>query len=246
MDLIRLGRAHRAIRIHLGRRQADVAAGAGVSQQLVSDFERGRGGSMTLDGVDRLFRALGARAVVSVAWRGGDLDRLLDEGHAAIEGFLSGRLRADGWEVLTEVTFSVYGERGSIDVLAWHAATRTLLVVEVKTEITSAEEMLRRHDVKVRLAPGICRERFGVAPAVVARLLVLADTSRNRRHVTRLASLLDGVYPTRGAALREWLTRPAGVLGGLLFADTVGAGTNKGAVRPRRVRRARITAPVGV
>jgi transcriptional regulator with XRE-family HTH domain len=246
MDLIRIGRAHRAIRIHLGRRQADVAASAGVSQQLVSDFECGRGGKMTLEGVDRLFRALGARAVVSVAWQGGDLDRLLDEGHAAIEGFLSGRLRADGWEVLAEVTFSVYGERGSIDLLAWHPATRTLLVVEVKTEITSAEEMLRRHDAKVRLAAGICRERFGVAPAAVARLLALADTSRNRRHIARLASLLDGAYPTRGAALREWLARPSGAIGGLLFADTAGAGVGRGAVRPRRVRRALTTARGGV
>lgn len=245
MDLIRLGRAHRAIRIHLGKRQADVAATAGVSQQLVSDFERGSGGSMTLDGVDRLFRALEARALLSVAWQGGDLDRLLDEGHAAIEGFLAGRLRADGWEVLPEVTYSVYGERGSIDLLAWHPATRTLLVIEVKTEITSAEEMLRKHDVKVRLAPGICRERFGAAPSVVARLLVMADTSRNRRHVTRLAPLLDGVYPTRGATLREWLVRPIGAIGGLLFADTATAGTSKGAVRPRRVRRARSTVAGG-
>ncbi|HEY4190087.1 MAG TPA: hypothetical protein VGM28_06685, partial [Candidatus Limnocylindrales bacterium] len=61
----------------------------------------------------------------------------------------------------------IYGERGSIDILAWHAATRTLLIVEVKTEIASAEEMLRRHDAKVRLGPAIGRERFGIAPGAV-------------------------------------------------------------------------------
>ena len=32
------------------------------------------------------------------------------------------RLRPDGWEVATEVSFNVYGERGSIDILAFHAA----------------------------------------------------------------------------------------------------------------------------
>jgi hypothetical protein len=55
----------------------------------------------------------------------------------------------------------VFGERGSIDLLAWHESSRTLLVIELKTELTSVEETLRRHDSKVRLAPGIARERFG-------------------------------------------------------------------------------------
>jgi hypothetical protein len=40
------------------------------------------------------------------------------------------------------VTFSIYGERGSIDLLAWHSETRTLLVVELKSELTSIEETL--------------------------------------------------------------------------------------------------------
>ena len=62
-------------------------------------------------------------------------------------------LEAEGWLTAAEVTYSGYGERGSIDLLAFHPATRTLLVVEVKTEIASVEETLRRHDAKVRLAP---------------------------------------------------------------------------------------------
>ena len=62
------------------------------------------------------------------------------------------RLGGDGWEVVPEVSYSTFGERGSIDLLAWHQATRTLLVIEIKTELTSIEETMRRHDRRSRLA----------------------------------------------------------------------------------------------
>jgi hypothetical protein len=189
---------------------------------------------MTVHEVARLFDALDIRLVLVASWRGGELDRLLDEGHAAISGVCAGLLRPFGWEVLSEVTFAEYGERGSIDLLAWHAGSRTLLVIEIKTEITSAEETLRRHDVKVRLAPRLCRDRFGAAPASVGRLLVLADSSANRSRVARLGPLLDGVYPARGRAVRAWLARPAGSLGGVLFLQSAPGGGEK--IRPRRVR----------
>jgi hypothetical protein len=68
-----------------------------------------------------------------------------------------GTLRAGGWTTAVEVTFNHYGDRGSIDVLAVHPVARIALVVEVKTEITSAEETLRRLDVKVRLGAGLAR-----------------------------------------------------------------------------------------
>ena len=243
MDLIRLGRAHRAIRIHLRKRQLDVAAAAGVSQQMVARLEGGRAGSMPLAAVDAMFAALDARVFLNVVWNGGVVDRLLDEGHAAVGGLAAELLLGDGWEVLPEVTYAVFGERGSIDLLAWHAATRTLLVVEVKTEITSAEEMLRRHDAKVRLAAGIGEERFGVRPAVVGRLLVVADSSGSRGRVARLGRLLDAVYPMRGRDLRAWLAAPSapsagqGNVGGLLFLNTTRVSANGRPVRPQRVRR---------
>lgn len=85
-------------------------------------------------------RALDAEVVVVIRWRGGEIDRLMDEGHASVVGWVMALLAGLGWETAAEVTFAVRGERGSIDVLAWHAASRTLLVVEVKTELTSLEE----------------------------------------------------------------------------------------------------------
>jgi transcriptional regulator with XRE-family HTH domain len=228
---IAIGRALRALRLRHGLRQVDVARRARVSQQLISRVERGRGGLVTVSTLRRIFGAVDADAVTYVRWRGGELDGLLDEGHAAIVGSLSTLLQRRGWQVLPEATYSEYGERGSIDVLAWHPSTRTLLVIEVKTEIASAEELLRRHDAKVRLAPKIGLERFGVPPAAVARLLVLGDTRTNRRRVARLAPVFGAAYPASPAAVRRWLRRPDGPLAGCVF---VRPGGSARATRPDR------------
>jgi transcriptional regulator with XRE-family HTH domain len=237
METRRAARSFRAVRLHLGLRQRDVAARAGVSQQHVSDLERGKIGSMTADELGRIFNVLDMRAVITVQWRGGQLDRLLDEGHAALGVACAELFASLGWEVLPEVTFSFYGERGSIDVLAWHSASRTLLVIELKSEITSAEETIRRHDAKVRLAAQIGQERFGAKAEVVARLLVVADTSGNRARVKRLDPLFMAPYPRRGRAVREWLARPSGEMGGVLFLNTAARGANS--VTPTRIRRPR-------
>lgn len=90
--------------------------------------------------------------LLDVRWRAGALDRLLDEDHSAVVGALAELLGKLGWEVQLEVTYSVYGERGSYDILAWHRPTRTLLVIEVKTDVVSVEATLRKLDEKTRLA----------------------------------------------------------------------------------------------
>lgn len=201
--------------------------------------ELGRLDRMPLHRLRAIAAALDAEIVLTVRRRGGDLDRLLDEGHAAVVGRVITMLEAAGWEARPEVTFSVYGERGSIDVVAWHAPTRTLLVVEVKTELTSVEETLRRHDVKARLAGRIVRERFGWDPLVVARALVLPDLSTSRRRVGRHEQVLGRAYPLRGAAFRAWLRRPIGAVSGLLCLSlTTGDRGRCGPISRRRVRRA--------
>jgi transcriptional regulator with XRE-family HTH domain len=219
MDGIRIGRRLRALRHHHGWRQEDVGRRSGTSQDAVSRAERGRIEVMPVARLRALAAALDADLVITLRWRGGDLDRLLDEGHAAVCGAVASLLSPLGWEVHPEVTFSVYGERGSIDLLAWHAPTRTLLVIEVKTELTSVEETLRRHDTKVRLARGIAVERYGWRPLQVGRLLVLPDTRTNRRRVGRHDGLLLPVYPLRSGALRAWLRQPSRANAGLAFVS---------------------------
>jgi DNA-binding Xre family transcriptional regulator len=238
VDPFRIGRSLRVIRRSRGPRQLDVARAAGVSQTLVSAIERGHGERLAVATLGRVFAALQADVDLVVRYRGGTLDRLLDERHAACVAAVVGMLCSRGWTTAAEVTFNHYGDRGSIDLLAVNPATRTALVVEVKTEITSAEETLRRLDAKVRLGAGLARQRFGVPVARVAPLLAILDSTANRRRVARLAPLLDPAFPNRSTELRRWLASPGSPAAGLLFVavsrDRCGGAGKYG---PHRVRR---------
>ena len=170
---------------------------AGLSQGSVSRVELGRLSRLSVASLRGLARALDADLVLTVRWRAGDLDRLLDEGHAALLGRTADLLVRFGWSVVPEVTFAVYGERGSIDLLALHPKMATLLVIEIKTELVSVEETLRRHDTKVRLAPRLALERLGWKSRSVSRLLVLPDTSTARRRVRRAVNIPTRTNTTR-------------------------------------------------
>lgn len=186
---------------------------------MVSRAERGRLDGMPIRHLEAITRALDAEVVVTIRWRGADLDRLLDEGHAALGGQISAWLGRFGWEVRPEVTYSIWGERGAIDLLAFHEPTGTLLVVEVKTELASIEETLRRHDAKVRLADQIARDQLGWKSRAVARLLVLPDGATPRRRVKRHEAMLARTYPMRGGEVRRWLRVPSAPMSGLIFVS---------------------------
>ncbi len=198
-------------------------------------------GGLTLDGIAAVFQALGGRIDLRPTWQGAALDRLLDEGHARLGGHVVEILRRDGWDTKVEVTFSVYGDRGSIDILAWHAASRTLLVVEIKTELGSVEGLLRPLDVKCRLARGIARDRFGWQATGVGRLVVMPEDSTVRRQVTRHTPIIDASLPHRSREVRQWLRSPDGPLAGLWFLSQV---RSANATRnPSAVRRIRPAGP---
>jgi transcriptional regulator with XRE-family HTH domain len=240
MGDVRIGRAARALRHRLRLRQLDVAARSDVGRDVISRLERGRLDGMTVGRLRRVFACFDAEVVLIVRWRGGEIDRLLDRRHAELGGRFMTRLDPSGWAAQPETSFSSYGERGAIDALAWNPATRTLLVVEVKTELTSIEETLRRHDVKVRLAPSIARERFGWDVIAVARVLVLPDDRTIRRQVERHDAILRRAYPLRGIELNRWLQAPSGPASGLLFLSIDdGVGTRQRLAPTWRVRRPR-------
>lgn len=217
-------------------RQRDLARKAGVSQSTVSSVERGRGGTLTHDTLTTIAASVDGRIRVELTWRAGELDRLIDEDHASLSAFVAGILRTCGWEVHAEVTFSIDGERGAIDLLAWHASTATLLVVEVKTMLASAERLLRTQDVKVRLAPIVAR-RFGWRARAVARLVVLPATRTNRRRVRALAALMGPTVTSDAWAMRRWLRSPTGPIDGIWTLSTPDTGDRRrGAGGCQRVR----------
>lgn len=210
---------------------------AGVSQSLVSDVERGHLERIAIGTIHDLAAAVDARAAIGLSWRAGDLDRLTDERHAVLAEAVARLLRALGWDVHAEVTYSIDGERGSIDLLAWHAGTRSLLVVEIKTELTSVEATLRAHDAKHRLAHVIAG-RYGWRPATVSRLIVLPDGSTARRRVHRLAAIVGPTMVTDAWRIRAWLRSPSGTIDGAwVVSDIAGAGAIRTLGAHHRVRR---------
>ncbi len=237
VDDRRAGWLIRRIRQHLRLRQVDLGIKSGVSQQRISAIELGNLGEVPLRTIRAVVEPMGGSVELLIRWKGGDLDRLADEGHAAVVGAVARWLAAEGWQVIPEVSYSVYGERGSIDIVAWHADTRTLLVIEVKTELTSVEATLRKHDEKVRLAGKVVQERFGWEPRSVGRLLVLPDNSTARRRVLRHEAVLSRAYPRRGDELRWWIRSPVGPFAGLRFQPyTREAGDKRRPVNSKRIR----------
>jgi hypothetical protein len=139
-----------------------------------------------------------------------------------------------------EVTFSHYGERGSIDVLAFHPTMAALLVVEVKSELTSLEETLRRLDAKVRLAPAIAGERLDWHARSTSRLLVIRETTTARSRLAAHAVVLDMAFPLRGLPLRHWLRMPDRSGAGIrLLALNDGRSDKRRSGGSHRVRRPR-------
>jgi transcriptional regulator with XRE-family HTH domain len=239
-----VGRVHRALRKRLGLTQAELSRRAGVQRNKISELERFDVSRVTLRELDRCFVAMDATVKLWAEWNGAAIDRLLDEGHANLVGSVAGLLSAMGWQVQFEVTFARFGDRGSIDVLAWHAASRTLLVIEVKTELASIEGLLRPFDVKVRLARVIAFERFGWQPLSVGGLVVLPEDRTVRRRVARHSAVLDNALPTRNREIRRWLANPAGAVAGLMFltsSQLVGSKRNPSAVQ--RVRPGGLRSP---
>ena len=143
--------------------------------------------SLSLRTMREIAGSLDASISFDLRWRSAALDRLLDESHATVVAAVMRELRGTGWEAEVEVSYAHFGERGSIDVLGWHAASRSLLVLEVKTDFPSAEATLRKIDEKARLAAIIAADRFGWRAATVSRLLVFPARPTLRRRVARHA-----------------------------------------------------------
>jgi transcriptional regulator with XRE-family HTH domain len=238
-----VGRGFRALRIRRGLRQEDVARLAHVSRGMISKIERGLIASVPIGVLRAVAAVLGATVELRVRWHGEGLDRLIDEAHARLVDATVVLLRGCGWEVAIEVSFSIWGERGSIDVLAWHAGTRSLIVVEVKSVVPDSQAMLHGLDRKARLAPEIARER-GWDAIKVGRLLVIADSSTSRQRLARLGATYDTAFPSRNVEVRRWIRKPSGTLAGLMFLRNAPAGsTTRPSTARERVRRPSRGAP---
>ncbi|MGP1675179.1 MAG: helix-turn-helix transcriptional regulator [Candidatus Limnocylindrales bacterium] len=235
MDDQQIGWSLRTIRVRKRWRQADLATRAGVSRWVVMRIEQGRLASVPLGKVRAVAAALDARVDAVVRWRGADLGRLVSARHARMHEIMARYFRGlPGWVIEPEVSFSIYGERGIIDILAWHPTSRILLVIELKTEIVDVNELLGTLDRKRRLSMDIARQRRWNAIAI-STWVVIADSRTNRRTVADHGAVLRAKLPSDGRVIRGWLDDPVGRIDALGFLPNV-QGLHPG-VDPAPVRR---------
>lgn len=166
MDDPRLGSALKSIRLRAGLTQEEVAVAAGVPRSLVGRIERGRIAVVRFGDLRSVAAVLDTSVDLIVRWHGGDLGRVINARHAAIHEAGARRFAAlEEWVLEPEVSCSSYGARGVIDGLAWHAASRSLLVIELKSEIVDINNLMGSVDRKRRLAAEIGRSRDGTPRA---------------------------------------------------------------------------------
>jgi hypothetical protein len=184
---------------------------------MVARIERGAFASIPLGKIRHVVETLGARLDTIVRWQGADLGRLLDARHAAMHETMARLLAGlDGWVFEPEVSFSIYGERGIIDILAWHPGRRMLLVIELKTEIVEVSGLLGSMDQRRRLAREIVA-RFGWKPLAVSTWVLVAESRTNRRAVSAHANVLRAKMPLDGRGIGKWLRDPASRVDALSF-----------------------------
>lgn len=219
MDLVRFGGDVRLLRRHRGWTQQRLAAEATVARWVIVEIEAGRGGRIAAERLIRVVAALGAYLSLRIQFHGEGLDRLRDRRHAALVDLMVAKLRSHGWEIATEVSFNIFGERGSVDILAFEPTTGTLLVIEVKTVVPDVGGMLATLDRKVRLARELADAR-GWRARTVGRLLVLPEASTARRRIEDHAATFSNAFAARNVEVNRWLREPVGPISGLLFLSS--------------------------
>jgi transcriptional regulator with XRE-family HTH domain len=216
VDDQRLGALLRVLRVRRGLRQVDVATLAGVSDATVSRVERGHIESLSLSALRRVARVLEARLDLSLWTRAGEIERVASSRHAELVEDLIAVLGGASWTARPEVSFNVRGERGLVDIVAWHAATGSLLLAEVKTEIVDVGELFGTFDRKRRLAPELARQ-LGFAAPTISAAVVVADTRTNHRRIAEHAATFGAVLPDGGQRFRGFIRRPSGSIAALSF-----------------------------
>jgi hypothetical protein len=149
-----------------------------------------------------------------------------------------------GWEPLVEYSFNHYGDRGSVDIVAWHPVLQVLLIIEVKSRIVDLQDLASSIDRKARVVPALLARERGWHAVAVGLILVIAETTTNRQLVRRHRATFAATFPAGTVDVRRWLRSPAGALRGIWFLRPTAQGTRmQGRGGPRRVRvpRARST-----
>lgn len=213
---------------------------ARTSPSTVSRIERGHFGTVPIEVFRRVAAVLEIRLDLVPAWRGGDIERVLSARHSALHERMAERIgKAPGWVSAAEVSYSIWGERGVIDRLAFHAERRMLAIFELKADLNDPTGLVAQVDRYRRLAPEIAQSR-GWSAEAVSCWAVIADTDTNRRRLRAYRELLRGALPAGRRELTAFLRDPVEPVDGLTFVAYPHLQTSKRSLSTvKRVRLAR-------
>ena len=215
MDDIEVGRRFRAVRIHRGWRQLDLATAAGISRAGVSRIERGRFEEVDARAPSSRRAALDMRVELVARWRGGDLDRMVNARHAALHEAAALLVRTasglDRRHPRCRSTSTASAARSTS--LPGTPTDRALLVVELKTEIVRRPGPARARSIAI----GAWRRRSRANAAGDPSERLDLGRSRGRpieraRRWQPIGPCLRGAFPADGRRLAAWLRRTSGVV----------------------------------
>jgi transcriptional regulator with XRE-family HTH domain len=190
-----------------GWSRRELARRARLSRHVVDRIENATAVPSLL-AIARLFETLGIEA--ELATRAPfllDGTRQKDAAHARCSAYVHRRLRRHGLLVEREIEIVHGRTHGWIDLLAFESASRTLVVVEIKTQIEDVGHLERTIGWYERQSWVACR-RLRWRPTRVVSWLVILDTDAVE---TRLAANKEAVrlaFPERAAAVHRWLKDP--------------------------------------
>jgi transcriptional regulator with XRE-family HTH domain len=207
-----LGHLVHDARLAIGWSQRELGRRSGASQTAISRLERGLRSGLDLEQIQRIATALGGTLRVTFdAPFLADRARQRDRVHARCVAYVASRLRRLGWLVETEVEIDGSRGPGWIDVLAFHAASGTLLVIEIKTEIHDFGQIQRTLAWYERRAWSPARDRgWAVRRTHPALLLMATDSVDARLRDNR--DLANQAFPGRASGLLALVNDPPGGL----------------------------------
>ena len=192
-----LAQAVREGRTARGWTQAELARRADVSAGMVALVEHGEVNA-SIDLAGRLVSAAGVTLDLRHHVPFGGM-RQRDAVHAWCMAYVQRRLMRDGWIVLREVEIGQGLMLGWIDLVAWHAGLRVVLVIEVKTQIRDLGQIERTLGWYARAAPTVARAK-GWNPAVISRWLLVLATSENDQGISDIVPAVRQAFPYRSTA----------------------------------------------